>query len=186
MGEVILTLSNTPVEAWQGLIGALAGGLLTFIAVSRTNRSNREQLSMQLEHAEKLQRQRLVKERFEELYSLVSQWADFNLLYNNSLIQFIHRPNDKQQFVENISNPLYRYDHIRLGMITGIYGGAFRELYGRAIAAKDRMKHIENCLMTGLNPAGEDFSESLSKAYIDYGSAIALLKEEIAKSAKEL
>jgi len=71
MESILQAIQNAPAEAWVGLLGVLFGSLLTTFGVWLTNRANAKQIKAQLEHDERLHRQRLTKERLEELYILV-------------------------------------------------------------------------------------------------------------------
>ena len=76
---MIDTLTNAPPEAWLTLLGVLLGSILTTLGVWLTNRANTKQLKIQLVHDKELYRQKITKERLEELYVLSGHWLSYML-----------------------------------------------------------------------------------------------------------
>lgn len=188
MDKLWLSITSAPAEAWVGLMGVLFGSLLTTLSVWLTNRSNRKHLKLQLEHEERLHRQRLSRERLEELYILVSHWVNkiFSSYLNLTLVMQGHT--DYNQYLDSISNDKSseKYDFSRLEMIVGIYGDQIQTTYDDAIAARERINSIVAAHKTAykMGESGELFLHPLTDAQTKFITAGDALKEEIAKAAR--
>ena len=188
MAEILTTLSNTPVEAWQGLIGALAGGLLTFIAVSQTNKSNLMVLKLQLEHAEKLQLQQLSRERLEELYGLIGKWSDFVFSAVVHAGMFIQREITYEEYMSRYSlkevEGMTLVDYTRIHMIIGVYGKSFRESHQTAKNAIDKLLSVIGTYETALRQgaSNEGMYGSLMEAHGNFELNLKALQTEISEA----
>lgn len=188
MDKFWLTVSHAPAEAWVGLLGVLFGSLLTTLSVWLTNRSNRKHLKIQLEHEERLHRQRLSRERLEELYILVSHWVNkmFSNYLNLSLVMQGHT--DYNQYLDSISGDKSsdKYDFSRLEMIVGIYGDPIQPTYDAAIAAREKFNLVvaahKDAYKRG--ESGELFLNPLADAQNKFIVAGDALKDCIAKTAR--
>lgn len=67
-------LTIIPSEAWLGLLGVLVGAIISIFGIWLTNRSNSNQLRMQLLHEKESHENAIKRERLEELYVLVGHW----------------------------------------------------------------------------------------------------------------
>jgi hypothetical protein len=188
MKDFLLALSNTPVEAWQGLIGALAGGLLTFIAVSRTNQSNRKQLQMELEHTEKLQRQRIQQDRLEELYGLVTQWDRSSHKVYVTSCQFMESTITAKKWLDTFNDVRFNVHDSRLDMLFSLYLTSSLEAFYAARSLNDSKLQMVRSYNESLNAKAP--RTELLKEYKDinaeFSTAIKLLQTQIVKAAKEV
>lgn len=184
MADTLMTLSNTPVEAWQGLIGAIAGGLLTFIAVSQTNKSNRESQQLQLE----LQRQQHHRERLEELYILVSEWSH-GIRNSNAhmslLMQGLIHP---QEYLDSINAPENEVDFNRVEMLVGIYGDSVKTAFKEVLTIRDDMSKVLGLCFDSLkngSPNPTLITEIVAKEPL-FNESMKRLQSAIVKAAKEV
>ena len=188
MTKILLTLNSAPAEAWIGLLGVFFGSLLTTFGVWLTNRSNRKQLKIQLEHEELLHRQRLSRERLEELYVLVSHWVNkiFSSFLNLTLVMQGHT--DYNQYLDSITNDKSskNYDFSRLEMIVGIYGLQIQSAYETALAARENINSVVAAHKSAYKrgESGELFLKPLTDAQTEFIAAGDALKEVIAKAAR--
>lgn len=188
MDKFLIAISTAPAEAWVGLMGVLFGSLLTTFSVWLTNISNRKHLKLQLEHEDRLHRQRLSRERLEELYILVSHWVNrmFSNYLNITLVMKGHT--DYNQYLDSISNDKSseNYDFSRLEMIVGIYGDHIQATYDTAITARERFNSVIAAHKTAYKngESGELFLHPLTDAQNKFITAGDALKEAIAKAAR--
>lgn len=187
MTKILLTLNSVPAEAWIGLLGVLFGSLLTTFGVWLTNRSNRKQLKIQHEHEELLHRQRLSRERLEELYVLVSHWVNKIISSYLNLILVMQGHADYNQYLDSIINDKFqKYDFSRLEMIVGIYGLQIQSSYEAALAAREHINSVvaAHKIAYKRGESGELFLKPLNDAQAEFIAAGDALKEVIAKAAR--
>lgn len=188
MESLLHTLSSAPSEAWVGLLGVVFGSLLTTLGVWLTNRSNREQLRAQLEHDERLQRQRLSKERLEELYVLVCHWQNGMLGNYLSLTLVMKGQTDYNQHLDTVikMKPSNTIDFSRLEMIVGIYGGTMLAAYAAALKCRDKVNDIagEHKQAYRLGEPGQRFLKPFMDANAELEAACESFKAEIADAAR--
>src|SRR3546814_922531 len=104
MDKFWLILTSVPTEGWVGLLSALFGSLLTTVGVLLSNRANRQQLQLRLEHEERLTRERLLRDRLEELYVLVSHWINAMFADHARLTLVMRGHTDYNQYLDSIIN----------------------------------------------------------------------------------
>ncbi|NWD70772.1 hypothetical protein HX870_24545 [Pseudomonas gingeri] len=119
---------NVPREIW-GLAGVIFGSLLTAFSAWLTNRSNTQRLAMQLQHEERVNNQKIKKERMEELYILVSAWAlefNFQWTYLKLAMEGVIKPHEfHEKMIERERSVV---DYNRISMIVDFYGGEVEPL----------------------------------------------------------
>src|SRR3546814_19546366 len=125
MDKFWLILTSVPTEGWVGLLSALFGSLLTTVGVLLSNRANRQQLQLRLEHEERLTRERLLRDRLEELYVLVSHWINDMFADHARLTLVMRGHTDYNQYLNYHINTKTgeKGDFYRMKMIIGSYGG---------------------------------------------------------------
>ena len=142
MGIVMQTVATVPAEAWVGLLGVIFGSLLTTFGVWLTNKSNARNIRAQLEHDEKLHRQRATKERLEELYILVCHWNSGMIKNFLNLRRVMVGHTDYNQYLDSVISlrPGEGIDLYRLEMILSVYGTNLRAAYDDAVRVRERIK----------------------------------------------
>jgi len=190
MEELWIMITSAPSEAWLGLLGVVFGSLLTTFGVWLTNKSNRTQLRIQLEHEERLQRQRMSKERLEELYVLVCHWCGVMFSHYLNLRLVMNGDCSYNQYLDATiaqSNP-ENMDFNRLEMIIGVYGGKVEAAYKSALIVRDKINEMQSLhKQTYLRgETGKTYLKPFDKLQLDFIKASDELKGEIIKVAKEL
>lgn len=137
-------LNSIPPEAWTGLVGAFTGAFLSLVGSWLTSKTNIKQLKLQLSHEEKVALRSIKRERFEELYVLISHWSnelfghylDLTLVmkgqmdYNSYLDRIIDR-GDKNEF-----------DFNRLKMIIDIYGADLKHAFSDVLKVREEWNDL--------------------------------------------
>lgn len=161
----------------SSLLGALIGAGAAIVAGIMNGR-----------HEQKLQRQQLLRDRLEELYRLVGQWAGVvfsDTVYYIGVIDGVYDRDqyNKHRLAERDKHDTFDFN--RLEMIVGIYGQNFKAAYDGCIAARNALSSIrrehEQAQRDGKST--EHFTSSLSSAQENFNAAIKVLKAEITKSA---
>ena len=187
METILQTLKAAPSEAWVALLGVVFGSLLTTFGVWLTNRASRSHLRLQLSHDERMQRQRLAIERFEELYILVCHWL--NGMFNNymHLTLVMRGETDYNQYHDAIIAMEPESDFSRVEMIIGIYGGALQDKYQAALKAREKTNAIaashKSSYLRG--EPGIPFLKPFTDAQLELERACEELKTEIASAARD-
>lgn len=181
-------LNNVPAEAWVALLGVVFGSLLTTLGVWLTNRSNRAQLRQQLEHDERLQRQRLTRERLEELYVLVCHWLNAMSANYMHLSLVMKGHTDYNAYLDSVTKlgTTDRGDYSRLEMIIGIYGGQVQALYEVALKEREKVNTIitEHKAAYRRGEPGQQFLKQFADAQLEFAAVCDALKVAIANAAK--
>jgi hypothetical protein len=191
MGKIWETINAAPAEAWVGLIGVIAGSLLAIFAAWLTSKANRRQLKIQLEHEERMHRQRVAKERLEELYSLVTHWV--NAIFSDSLyLTLVMEGHKDYNGYLDIINELHEnkttaVDFSRLRMILGIYGETLNDSYDKAIVVRDKIFDLreEHKQAYKSGKTGANYIKPLKSLQIEFDSAAEVLLADIAKVARQ-
>lgn len=190
MEKLLSSITSAPSEAWLGLLGVIFGSLLTTFGVWLTNKSNRNQLKIRLEHEERLQRQKISKDRLEELYLLVCHWCSGMFSHYLSLRLVMNGDCDYNQYLDSTiaQKQPENIDFNRLEMIVGIYGGQVQVSYKAALDVRERindMKAIHKAAYLR-GEAGNVFLKPFQELQREFIKATDVLKGEIIKVAKEL
>ncbi len=189
MESVLQALQRAPAEAWVGLLGILFGSLLTTFGVWLTNRSNAKQIKLQLKHDELLHRQRVTKERLEELYILVCHWRHgmFERFLHLTLVMEGHA--DYNQYLDSIISmkPGDGVDFSRLEMIIGVYGGQLQSTYDDALKSGEKVNAIISTHKEAYlrNEPGNQFLPAFTQAQLELESACESLKAAISGAARD-
>lgn len=187
METILQALKEAPAEAWVGLLGVVFGSLLTTFGVWLTNRSSRSHLKLQLAHDERLQRQRLTKERLEELYILVDHWLQgmFNNYMHLTLV--MKGQTDYNQYLDTVTAMEPSGDFARLEMIIGVYGGAVQDTYRAALRARAETNTISASHKASYQRGerGTPYLKPFTDAQLVLERACENLKVEIANSARD-
>ena len=182
-------LSVVPSEAWVGLAGVFVGATISIFGVWLTNRSNINQLRIQLVHERESRAEDTKRERLEDLYILVGHWLNGlsghyislsmvmqgKLDYNQHLDQFI-KSADKQG-----------YDYQRLEMILDVYAHPLKPMYEKVLEARAELNKISTKHKHAYEQGdmdGERFLKSYTAAQLKIESLGEALKKEIAEHAK--
>jgi len=187
MENILQALRDVP-AAWVGLLGVIFGSLLTTLGVWLTNQSNAKNIKVQLEYDEKLYRQRVTKERLEELYILVCHWqhAMFSNFINLTLVMEGHT--DYNQYLDSISasKPKDGIDFNRLEMILDVYGTKVHDAHDEAIKIREKINVIINDHKAAYRRGepGHRFLPQFRQAQLEFENACDLLKAAIAESAR--
>jgi len=188
MESVLQALQRAPAEAWVGLLGVLFGSLLTTFGVWLTNRSNAKQIKLQIEHDERLHRQRVTKERLEELYILVCHWYSGMFEIFGHLTLVMKGQTDYNQYLDSIISmkPPDGVYFSRLQMIIGVYGGQLQSAYDDALKSRDKVNAIISVHKAAYlrNEPGNKFLPAFTQAQLDLDSACESLKAAIAGAAR--
>lgn len=190
MDKLWLDISSAPSEAWLGLLGVVFGSLLTTFGVWLTNRANRGQLRLQLEHEERIQRQRLAKERLEELYVLVCHWC--NAMFGDNVhLQLVMKGHiDYNQYLDTVINTKSSdaADFSRLEMIVGIYGGQVQAAYDATLKVREKLNDIkaDHKAAYRRGESGQAFLKPFSDVQLEFIKASDVLKAEITRTAREV
>jgi hypothetical protein len=187
MEAFLQTLRDAPAEAWVGLLGVLFGSLLTTFGVWLTNRASRSQLKLQLDHDERLQRQRLTKERLEELYILVCHWLNGMFKNYMHLTLVMKGQTDYNQYLDTLIAMEPQSDFSRLEMIIGIYGGSVQSKYQAAIDAREKTNSIVSSHKSSYRrgESGLPYLKPFTDAQLDLERVCEELKAEIANAARD-
>lgn len=182
MDSIIEASSKIPSEVWT----ALGTALIAFFGVWLTNLNNRQSLKIQLEHNEKLQRQRHSREQLEELYILYSDWSD-SVLEASYLLTRVRQGSIgyKDYLATLVKHP--KPDHGRMGMIAHIHGGSLERAYHSAVGAISKLTSVEEgyreVYKNGLSVSKEN--ETLTNLQDALIQKCAEFRVEIAKAARE-
>jgi len=192
MGKIWETISAAPAEAWVGLIGVIFGSVLAILTAWLTSKANRKQLKIQLEHEERMQRQRLAKERLEELYTLVTRWVNAIFSDNLYLTLVMEGHNDYNSYLD-IINEMHKdtaeaVDFSRLRMIIGIYGESLNAPFNDLIAVRDKIIDLkdEHKRAYKAQESGVRFLRPLQSLQLELDAAGESLLAEIAKVASRI
>src|SRR5690606_20540965 len=128
-------------EALVGLAGVIFGSLLTTLGVWLTNRANRRHLKIQLAHEERLVRQRVAKERLEELYVLVCHWLQGLFENHLHLMLVMKGSTDYNKYLDSVLAMKSR-DISRLEMIIDVYGESVQPSYAAVLKARTSVNEI--------------------------------------------
>lgn len=187
MTSIATFLEKVPPEAWVGLAGVLLGSLLTTLGVWLTNRANARQIRMRLVHEECLRKQRVEKERLEELYILVCYWLHGLFARSLHLTYVMKDQFDYNQYLDSISSlDDSKSDFSRMEMIIDIYGSSVRAFYELVIESRSAVNRIEaqykKAYLQG--ESGLEFLEPLTAAQLELEERGGDLKTEIAGIAR--
>jgi hypothetical protein len=189
MESVLQAVKDVPAGAWVGLLGVVFGSLLTTFGVWLTNRSNAKNIRAQLEHDERLHRQRATKERLEELYLLVCHWHSgmFKNFLNLTLVMKGHT--DYNQYLDSVIalKPSEGIDLNRLEMILGVYGANVRGAYDGALSVREKINDIISAHKAAYvrGESGGRFLQPLTQVQLEFESACDSLKAAIAECARD-
>lgn len=189
MDRLLQVLSSAPSEAWVGLLGVFFGSLLTTLGVWLTNRANAKQLRVQLAHEEKLHRQRVSKERLEELYVLVCHWLNGMFSNYRHLTVVMRGECDYNAYLDAVikANSDQPVDFSRIEMIIGIYGAGIRQAYDQVIEARGRVNSViadhQQAYQEG--KPGSHFLAPFTSVEVALEQKCEFLKKEIARAARE-
>jgi hypothetical protein len=180
------TLKSVPSEAWIGLAGVVFGSLLTTFGVWLTNRSNLSQLQKQLQHEDKRINGRVSKERFEELYILVSSWLNGFFVDYLHLISVMRDQITYKEYTDIVIKAGSVTDFSRIEMIVGIYGGDITEAFNRVLALRAPRNAIitEHKFTYERGGSGTQFIEPFTAAQTALEDACEELKLAIARAAR--
>jgi hypothetical protein len=189
MDRILQVLASPPSEAWVGLLGVVFGSLLTTLGVWLTNRANAKQLKVQLAHEERMHRQRVSKERLEELYVLVCHWL--NGMFSNylNLTLVMKGECDYNAYLDAVikSSSDRPVDFSRVEMIIGIYGSEIRQAYDQVIEARTRVNSVmadhREAYLQG--KSGGHFLSPFTAVQVVLEEECKALKEAIARAARE-
>lgn len=191
MSKIWETISAAPAEAWVGLIGVIFGSLLAILTAWLTSRANRKQMRTQLEHEEKMHRQRVSKERLEELYVQVTHWSNALFADTLSLTLVMEGHHSYNQYldavIEDQANRKDSLDFSRLEMIVKVYGGAVQVAFNHAIVARAKINDVkaEHKSAYLKQKSGKPFLKLLMDAQEELSVACDNLKADIAKAARD-
>jgi hypothetical protein len=119
--------------SWQGLIGAVVGACLAIIGGLLNNKASLKQLKIQLDHEEKMHRQRLAKERLEELYILITKWTAGVVNYHMHLEILIRTKADLEGYMSHnpaVERALYAPELMdRIDMIVRVQGDSVSDKF---------------------------------------------------------
>lgn len=184
IAEIVAKVSS---EAWVGLSGVIFGSLLTTLGVWLTNSSNTKRLAQQLAHEERVNAQKIQKERLEELYILISHWANMFFGHYLQLALVMKGHIDYNQYNETISErKSEKVDFNRVTMIIDIYGAQLQSYYESILLARDAYNEIEalhkRAYLDG--QPGHRFVTPAGDAQLKIAKACEELKMAIAKAAR--
>ncbi|MDF1483481.1 hypothetical protein [Extensimonas sp. H3M7-6] len=188
MDTLLQVLAKAPSEAWVGLLGVVFGSLLTTLGVWLTNRANAKQLKVQLVHEERVQNQRVSKERLEELYVLVCRWL--NGMFSNYLhLTLVMKGEcDYNAYLDAVikASADRPVDFSRIEMIIGIYGAEIRQAYDQVIEARTRVNSLisdhKQAYLQG--KPGTPFLGPFTSVQVVLEQDCEALKEAIARAAR--
>lgn len=187
---MLLELFEKAPEAWVGLAGVIFGSLLTTFGVWLTNRANAKQVAVQLQHEEVMNRQRVKKERLEELYSLVFNWGgeyDLHLLYLKLVLEGKLSVNDYHKEIE--SRGAGGIDNSRIAMISEVYGGEIESARQKLALQLGRIDAFKSSTLKRL-PLISDTKTSLlvelETEVQEFGRLCSSFKYDIAEAARKL
>lgn len=184
----MILLTKIPPEALFGLIGVVIGSLLSVIGVLLTNRSNHKNLKIQLEQQQLSETKKIERERFEELYILVSGWLQnmsTNYLSLNMVMQGKLRPDEHMEIVkQNID--LKKYDFNRLKMISSIYAHHLDKEVKELYEIRTELNNIARAYMEVANTAldTDEFLKPYLAAQVKLEKVGERFREKIAEYAK--
>jgi len=188
--HVVENVSVIPPEAWIGLAGILIGAIISIFGVWLTNRSNINQLRMQLVHERASRAEDTKKERLEELYILVGHWL--NRIFGNyiSLSMVMQGKLDYNQHLDQVikSGNKQGHDFNRLEMIIDVYAHALKPAYEKVLEAISELNEVslehKHAYEQG-NIDGDKFLKPYTSAQLKVESLGEVLKKEIAEYAKK-
>lgn len=185
---MIDTLKDAPPEAWLALCGVLLGSLLTTLGVWLTNRANAKQLESQLTHDKELYRQKIKKEKLEELYVLTGHWLNGMLTNYMTLSHVMKGALDYNQYLDQTINnkPNSGYDFRRLEMLLDVYGSEVRNQYQSVTNAREETNKImfEHKMAYEKGEDGKRFLTPFLDAQASLDREGAILKKAIADVAR--
>lgn len=187
---MLLELFEKAPEAWVGLAGVIFGSLLTTFGVWLTNRANAKQVAVQLQHEEVMNRQRVKKERLEELYSLVFNWGgenDVHLLYLKLVLEGRISVSDYHKEIQSRANG--GIDNSRIAMISEVYGGEIESARQKLALQLGRINEFKNSSLKSLplNPdARVALLVELEAEVQEFGRLCSSFKYDIAEAARKL
>jgi hypothetical protein len=141
---IIEKLSVIPSGAWIGLAGVVIGAIISIFCVCLTNRSNTNQLRMQLEHERQSRTEDLKRERLEELYILVGHWLNMFAGHYISLSMVMQGKLDYNQHLDQVieGSKKQSHDFNRLRMLLDIYARELKPAYEKVLEARDELNEI--------------------------------------------
>lgn len=184
---MIDTLKNAPPEAWLALFGVLLGSLLTTLGVWLTNRANAKQQKWQLAHDKELYRQKVKKEKLEELYVMAGHWLS-GILSNYMVLSYVMKDElDYNQYLDQTINnkPSSAYDFRRLEMLLDMYGNEVMDKYQSVINAREVANKImlDHKIAYKNGESGKRFLKPFLEAQESLDREGELLKKAIANVA---
>jgi len=182
--EVLAALGRIPATAWT----AFGTALIAFSGVWLTNWNNRQSLRIQLEHNEKLQLQRVAKERLEELYILASQWN--HSVFHNCLLltQAKQGGITYKQYLEHIlESDMPKPDYSRLRMIVHMYADKIEDAFHGAVDANAKVDLAQYACRAVLKrgPISLELLDQMAVAQSHFIKAWEIFRQEIVKAAKQ-
>jgi len=187
--QIVENVSVIPPEAWLLFVGVFIGAIISIVGVWLTNRSNINQLRMQLVHERTSRVKDTKKERLEELYILVGHWL--NAIFSNciSLSMVMQGKLDYNQHLDRVKSfDVQGYDFNRLEMIINVYAHELKVAYEKVLEARTELNEIslkhKDAYMQG-DTDGKRFLKPYVLAQVKVESLGEALKKEIAESAKE-
>ena len=189
MNEILTLLSKAPSEAWVGLLGVLIGAVISIVGVWLANRSNIEQLKIQLEHQKQTNDILLKKEKLEELYILVDKWLGGVFFHYLNLTMVMRGEIDYNQYLDMVKKDGKEktVDFTRLSMIVDIYGHELQTSYKKIMDARDELNKVSIAHKRAYKAGdfeGETYLKPYTTAQIKLEKLTELFKKEIAAHAK--
>lgn len=185
---MIESLRNAPTDAWIALFGVLAGSLLTTFGVWLTNKANARQARLRFAHEERMHRDRIAKERLEELYVLVSHWLHGLFANYMNLAYVMQGEFDYNHYLDlTIRNKAdHAFDFSRIEMIIGVYGTDLAPAYDRVIACRNEANKIaaDHKRAYQRGEPGDPFLTSFTAAQASIDRAGEDLKKATAEAAR--
>ncbi|HEH9441878.1 TPA: hypothetical protein SIA39_003947 [Aeromonas sobria] len=184
-----VTLKSVPPEAWAGLAGVLIGAILSIFGTWLSNTASLKQLKIQLQFNQEQVNSELNRNRLEELYTGINEWANVITGHYLTLMMVMDEKLTYNQYLDKTieDDKTRSYDFGRLEMIIKVYGSAFEDIYEEVLAARTSLNSISSNFRESYI-SGEPVASSFIKPYIAsqkiFESKTKELLDKIAACAK--
>ena len=176
-------IQSTSGDAWLAIIGVVIGALFTLLGVWQTNRSNIENLKIQLEHSNLSERKKANQERLEELYILTSHALEITNNRTLLMLSVAAKKIDYDSFLNyelKEANPDGK-DFLRIKMLIEIYFPQYKEQYDAIVLAKDEIEKAFKVFRSGPSVLNNTHAES-TKAIVEAQRVCTVAGNDFLKS----
>ncbi|EIK4762118.1 hypothetical protein ACCH75_003375 [Vibrio parahaemolyticus] len=175
-------------KSWIGFFGVLFGAGLGLSGVVFANRSSLLRLKLQLATEKDREHAQIKRERLEELYVLLSQWANMFFSHFFKLTLVMKGDIDYNQYLDEVieDGKSSNVDFQRIEMILNIYGRELLPIYEDILKCRSKINEISAAHKADYKRGkfnGEKYLEPYSMVHTELDIKVKELKRQLAELA---